>query len=407
MERSGARRARHYLRWLGLAALLCYVAWIGAPYFRSVIARDAALTSWVNVAAAGISGNVNATPLYPGQRVGADGRIAQIDDPHADSTALTKARAELARAEHRVAGLDALAGKLAVVVEERQAAADAYAAAFKQDIEATIAGAASSLALTRQRLELERLQSNRSTALAQHGTGSQAAADAANALVAEYQRALSDSETVSERAALRRRAANAGVFLLEDGTDGGIAHRSLDEARLRLGQVETELAAAKLDVGAAQALADAALNLYEKNRSAAVAAPPGALVWSLIAAPGSAIQPGMPVASWVDCRVLLVDVPLSDVEVALLRKGAAAEILIEGAAERRHGTVALLRGAAATIGSVDLAAIAKGRHPGIGQALVRLEPSEAELETCPIGHAAYVDFPDIGILDVIRARLRL
>ena len=36
-----------------------------------------------------------------------------------------------------------------------------------------------------------------------------------------------------------------------------------------------------------------------------------------------------------------------------------------------------------------------------------LEPSDADLETCPIGHAAYVDFPDIGILDILRARLRL
>src|SRR5437868_15534313 len=153
MERPGARRGTRYLTWLGLAALLGYIGWIGAPYLHSVIVRDAALTSWVNVAAAAISGNLDFGPLNPGERVGADGRIARIEDPRADSTALAKARAELARAEGRVAGLDALARKLAVVVEDRRAAADAYAAAFKQDIEATIAGAASSLALTRQRLE--------------------------------------------------------------------------------------------------------------------------------------------------------------------------------------------------------------------------------------------------------------
>jgi len=115
----------------------------------------------------------------------------------------------------------------------------------------------------------------------------------------------------------------------------------------------------------------------------------------------------MPVASWVDCRILMVDVPVSDIEIALLRKGAAADIVIEGAPVRRRGTVALLRGAAATIGAVDLAAIAKGRRPGIGQALVMLDPSEADIEARPIGHAAYVDFPDIGLIDIVRARLRL
>jgi multidrug resistance efflux pump len=407
MERPGARRGTRYLTWLGLTALLGYIGWIGAPYLHSVVVRDAALTSWVNVAAAAISGNLDASPLNPGERVGADGRIAGIEDPRTDSTALAKARAELARAEGRVTALDALAKKLVVIVGERQATADAYAATFKQDLEATIAGADSSLALTRKRLELERLQSNRSTVLARRGAGSQAAADAANALVAEHQRALSESETITERASLRRQAADAGVFLLDDGTDAGIAYRSLDDAKLRLGQVETELAAAKIDVAAGRALVEAALNLYEKNRSAIVSAPQGALVWSLMAAPGSAIQPGMPVASWIDCHVLLVDVPLSDVEVALLRKGASADVVVEGAPEHRHGTVALLRGAAATLGSVDLAAIAKGRRPGIGQALVSLEPTDADLETCPIGHAAYVDFPEIGILDVLRARLRL
>jgi hypothetical protein len=67
----------------------------------------------------------------------------------------------------------------------------------------------------------------------------------------------------------------------------------------------------------------------------------------------------------------------------------------------------MLCGAAATIGADDLAAIAKGRHAGVGQVLVQFEPSTADIWECPIGAAAYVDFPDIGILDVLRARLRL
>ncbi|HEX3500750.1 MAG TPA: HlyD family efflux transporter periplasmic adaptor subunit [Stellaceae bacterium] len=402
-----AGRGGRHLAWLGLVILLAYVGWIAAPYLRSVIVRDAALTSWINVTAASISGNLDAKPLYPGARVGADGRIAGIEDPRADSTTLAKAQADLARAEGRIAALGELAGKLAAIIAERQATAAAYATTFKQDLDSTIAGAESSLALTRRRLELERLQSNRSIVLAQRGSGSQAAADAANALVAEHERTLSESATTRERAALRRQAAEAGVFLLDDGTDAGIAYRSLDEAWLRLGQVDSELAAAKAEVTAAQALVEAARNLYDMNRAATVGAPPGALVWSLMVAPGSAVQPGMPVASWVDCHVLLVDVPVSDIELALLRKGAAADIVVEGEAAHRHGTVALLRGAAATIGPVDLAAIAKGRRPGIGQVLVALEPTGADLETCPIGHAAYVDFPDIGLVDILRARLRL
>jgi len=103
---------------------------------------------------------------------------------------------------------------------------------------------------------------------------------------------------------------------------------------------------------------------------------------------------------------MLVDVPVSDVELALLETDAPARVVIEGDRTVRLGKVYLTRGAAATVGADDLAALAKGRHPGVGQVLVKLEPSAADIEACPIGAAAYVDFPEIGVIDMLRARLR-
>jgi hypothetical protein len=99
-------------------------------------------------------------------------------------------------------------------------------------------------------------------------------------------------------------------------------------------------------------------------------------------------------------------VPVSDLELALLQTDAPANVVSEGDRQTRRGKVYLARGAAATVGADDLAAIAKGRHPGIGQVLVQFEPSPADIEACPIGAAAFVDFPDIGIIDMLRARLR-
>src|SRR6478672_12084368 len=69
---------------IALAALIIYIGWIGGPYLRSVILRDAAVTSWINPAPAPIVGYVGPRPLYPGERVGAEGRIAVIEDPLAD-----------------------------------------------------------------------------------------------------------------------------------------------------------------------------------------------------------------------------------------------------------------------------------------------------------------------------------
>src|SRR5262249_42647412 len=239
------------------------------------------------------------------------------------------------------------------------------------------------------------------------GTGSKAAADAATQQVVEAQKNVTGLQAELDRSSERLSAAERGTFLLDDGTDGAVAARSVEEARLALNQANLDLAIADVDIDLARKVYKAAQQAYEKARTASVTAPAGVLVWSLITGPGAAVQPGNPVATWVDCSVMMVDAPVSDVELALLPKSARADIVLEGERRLRHGTVLLTRGAAATIGQADLAALAKGRRAGVGQALIKLDPSPEDIEACPIGRAAYVDFPGIGFIDVIWARLRL
>ncbi len=206
---------------------------------------------------------------------------------------------------------------------------------------------------------------------------------------------------------LRLDSAAKGIFLLDDGSEGAVAQRSLEAAVLDLEQAKNDLAVAEAEAVAAQEVAATTDDLHRKRNSATVSAPADTIVWSLIEAPGGGVRAGTPVASWIDCKILLVDVPVSDIEVALLHIGAKAEIVLEGERKTHHGKVLLLRGSASTLGADDLAAVAKGRHAGIAQAIVALPQDQAEIAICPIGHAAHVDFPDIGLIQVILARLRL
>ncbi len=276
----------------GLLVLLLYVAWLGAPYLRSVVVRDAAVTTWLDVTSAPIAGFIGKDPLHPGDTVGKDGRIAIIEDDTVDRTPVLRAEADVARAEQRVRGLQELMPKLA-------------------------------------------------------------------------------SDPIAQ-------------------------------ARTSL-----ELADAKIEAETAGKILAGVKSNYENARRRTVNAPPDAYVWSLITSPGNFVEPGTKIASWIDCSIMLVDVPVSDVELALLQTDAPARVVIEGDRRVREGKVYLTRGAAATIGADDLAAIAKGRTPGTGQVLVQLTPSPEDIEACPIGAAAYVDFPDIGTIDILRARLRL
>lgn len=290
----------------GVAVVLVYTLWIGWPYLESIVVRDAAVTSWISVTAAPINGYTT-NPLYPGVRVGSDGRIATITDERADQRDLAKTRVEHLRAVGSVAAQEA-------VVD-----------------------------------------------------------------------------------GLKR-------FLLKDGNP---AFQNSVDAHTRLNQAEAMLTQYRAEREAMQAVLDATQRAYDRSRALEIRVPHNAMVWSLISGPGAPVQAGAPVASWVDCSIMLVDVPLSDVEIALLHPGATAEVVLEGERKTRQGSVLLTRGSAGTLGSHDLAAISRARRPGLGQAIVKLEPSADDIRTCPIGHAAYVDFPGVGIFQILRARLRL
>jgi multidrug resistance efflux pump len=391
---------------LGLVALLLYAAWIGWPYLESIVVRDAAVTSWLSFVASPISG-YSVDPLYPGTRTGPNGRIATVSDARADRRPLAVAEADAMRAAAAVASQSALVTGMRRALAEREAHSRGFSSLFSGDLDASIGAAVSANKSLATRLALARTDEDRIAALYASGHTSRVALDMARAEVARLESEKSASDAALARARTRHRGSSTGVFLLEDGTDGNSVFQNLSDARLRLVQAEGELARLRAEETATRGVLLATTDSYEKSRSLDVRVKPGAMVWSLLAGPGDPLQPGTPIASWVDCELLLVDVPISDIESSLLKIGAVADVVFEGEHKTRHGRVILTRGSSGILGSHDLAALAKGRRPGIGQAIVKLDADADDLRDCPIGHAAHVDFPSIGVFNLLRARLRL
>jgi multidrug resistance efflux pump len=391
---------------MGFAFVLLYALWIAWPYVASIVVRDAAVTTWVSVIASPIAGYTT-NPLYPGMHVGDDGRLATVADEQADMRELAKARAELIHTNANATAQQLYVDAMHHGIEAREKHASGFATTYGQDLDSAITGAKSSLASLQQRLKLARDEAGRLAKLKESGVTTQSALDTAHANVAALEQQIAETNASLARATKRQSASGSGVFLLEDGTNGNSAFQGLADARLRLLQAEALLAQYVAERDAAQAVLDAVQKSYDRARSLDIMVPHNAMVWSLISGPGAPVQPGSPIASWVDCSVMLVDAPVSDVETSLLHAGSPAEVVIEGERHSRHGKVILTRGSAGALDLHDLAAVAKGRHAGLGQAIVKLEPSADDVRRCPIGHAAYVDFPDVGILQVIRGRLRL
>ena len=166
---------------------------------------------------------------------------------------------------------------------------------------------------------------------------------------------------------------------------------NLADARLRLVQARETLTQLKVEQEAAERVLAQTL--------AEILVPPGAMVWSLIS---SQARPATrsPIASWVDCKVMLIDAPISDVEAALLKKGSLAHVVLEGDErfyrQRAADSRSAERWATMTVPPSPRAGGLASRSVGEARAFSRRHKHAA------IGHAAYVDFRDWHLRPVAR-----
>ena len=406
-----ARRRRLRLVRLGAGAVaalaLLAAGWQLAPYLRSTVVRDSAVTSWIHLAASPIIGQVDSRLPKAGDRIGADGRILTIRNAHSDPSAAEHAAAEVTRAAAIVEELRRYVDSLRQLDAAWRARTVEHARAFKRQLDVALTSARLELEQVNQRLALARAERDRKQRLVKSGNASLSAVEESQALVAELELLRVERERSIAELQVRAEAAEQGVYVTADGTDPGWADRSRDELQRDLARGESNLAESEAKLAEAQRAASIAAAALEQTTVATVTGPPDSLIWSVVVGASTAVATGSPLVEWLDCSVMLVDVPVSDIMVALLRPDMRADVVLEGENEMRRARILLTRGAAGALGRDDLAAVAKGQAAGRGQVLLQLEPTPADIARCPIGLSAFVDFPEVSALDMLRARLRL
>ncbi|WP_220231232.1 HlyD family efflux transporter periplasmic adaptor subunit [Flavimaribacter sediminis] len=393
----------------GVLAFLLYSAWIGGPYLRSVFIRDSAITTWKQLATAPIAGDI-ATPLPDiGTQVGPDTSAILIRN---DRLFTQKNRVDdLEQRVNAIREQMAEAGQFLDQLHEMESARlgrrQAYARIFRQRLRREIAelkqdNAAQLTQITVLEELLERLKSAGSGTIVP-----QTRIDETALRLSELRQNQASKTAHLARAVEQLKFADSGHY---QNYDGEVPAWALDDASdLRLQRLQMTMHRQELDSQARfleSELQSARADLARLSE-AEVHVPAGATILSIESRTGAVVQPGQVVLTWVDCSELFVDVPVSDAETPLIHPGMNARVVIEGSGAPVGASVILVRGSAASLGPDDLAAIAKGRDPGRAQVLLSLEPDDLEVETCPIGQAAYVEFPDIGLIDIIRARMRL
>ena len=392
-----------------IVIFVAYVAWMLGPYLYSTIVRDASVTTWSRAVVAPIDGKIVTELPEVGSLIGEDGYVVTIrnDLLLQEKLAIEKIRDRAILARSRIEEAKEYLADIRELTRTRIAYRDRQAKVFHVQLETEITSLRREIQVNIEKIEVAQRIVERTQSLLEGGAGSAASLDEALLRLTEMKSREAQLETDLDFAVLRDRAAEDGVFITASGEIPTWVQYSelelqLEEKRTRhdMHAAETALEEAQRDLASEQQTMDSLA-------SVTVTAPPGSIVFSVVASPQTTLAAGDPVIDWIDCSNLMVDVPVSDAELPLISAGTRAEVVLEGESQVRDATVLLTRGSSATLDRTDLAAIAKGRTHGVAQVLLTLDPDSSSFAECPVGWAAYVDFPDIGLLDVLGARLRL
>lgn len=400
------RRRRTLLR---VAAIVVFVAGLGVvvtyhPLYN-VFYRDAVLTTWANVATAPISGTIEALDARPGYRAEKATSVVRIVNAAIDRSDVIRAEAAVEQAVARLAELSAYDGRIAALSGEWQERRKHYADGFRRDLDLKAQELGRRVALLQERTTLAEAAFRRKGTLRLSGNASQADEDAAISSHRDLQASLADTSKELERARHRLDLANRGIFLQEDGKEPEWSWRSIDEIRLEAARTIRAVRDAQQDLKTAND------NLVKERHNLAAASeasvtlPAGATVWSAQATAGAFSQRGERLFTWIDCSQMLVDVPATETTAVLVKEGAAARVTLEGQDDPLRGTVIMSRAASSRLTKGELISV-RGWRETAAQILVRLDPDQSPKD-CPIGRRAFVRFPDLGILQFVRAYLTM
>ena len=376
---------------IAIATFAIYLIWIMGPYLRSIIVRDAAVTAWARFAIAPIDGVISSDLPKVNTRVGPDGHLFSISNPLLfDKTAAVQAAIfKLDMARVRRDELSAQVKEIEALEANRQRLKSAYAGAFEAEIKSEVDNYQRQAEVLGERIQILQRLIKRQESLESIEALSEAVLDETKLRVSDLLQQEAEVTASLELARLRQQLAREGVYVSADGNDPGWVRESEVTLRLEAYELRHRLTEAEVNVKDSKALLDTEQTLLDRLSEAEITAPPGSYIERAHTIPGATVKAGDTILEWANCKDLLVDVPVSDAEVALLSPGMPAEVVLEGERGARDGEIAFLRGSSAIVGRESLVAVADRGTRKSAQAVVRLNEPNLAADTCPIGRAAF------------------
>ncbi|WP_207462678.1 HlyD family efflux transporter periplasmic adaptor subunit [Azospirillum sp. SYSU D00513] len=379
---------------VGLLLLLCGILAL-LPGLTGYTSLDGTVNARFATLSTPIEGMVGNTPPKVGTPVAKDGFLLSVRNERVDRSTLVQLTAELNTTRDRLQALtnqEAEMRRLQVDLRERL---EAYRQATMLVLEQEIAVQRQRIGINEARTTETRGELMRKQRLQTGGLvpESEIERTLAAQLVASGEADLAREEL--ERLERQLEAVRQGVFVGDGRNDVPYSRQRIDELAIALMDIEARRKEQRAHLDKLEKLI-----AHEEERLLGLEAvemrmPFDGVVWRNNVVSGSNTVVGTELMRLLDCSDLFVDILVAEVDYDEIFPGRPAEIRLLGRGEALTGAVQSVRGSAADVEEMTLAASppqSKGRDARIR---VRLDPSPLSTDYenfCQIGRTAQVRF---------------
>jgi multidrug resistance efflux pump len=377
--------------------LLLLVAGVVAllPSLTGYTSLDGTVNARITVVSAPIDGTVTQTPPRVGTPLPAAAELLGIRNDRIARTAEVQLDAELRATKERLSGIDSQLAKLARLSEQLQQRLNDYQKATIQNLKQEIAIRHRRILTASAQEQAAQADLVRKEKLGTTGIVAGASVEQARAasVGAENERNIATSEL--ERLRQQLDSAERGIFVGEGRNDVPYSQQRLDEIAIQSADLQFRERDLKARIQQLESQLDQERSRNRALRYAVVKMPFEGVIWRSAVVEGSNVIAGNELMQALDCGDLFVDILVPEVEYDEIYPGREAEVRLLGRSDSIKGKVLSVRGSAAVVDDLILAAKPpKSQERG---ARIRIALDDAAIQKdyanfCQVGRSVQVRF---------------
>lgn len=402
-----------FWNWRSVRIVVGIVLLVGAvmailPTLTGYTSLDGTVNARITIISAPIDGTVTATPPKMGTAVTAGTELFGIRNDRIVRTAEVQMEAELAAAKDRLKAIEVQRTELTNLRQELQARWQEYQQASIQNLTHEIEIRRQQITTAAAQQQAAASDLTRKQRLGVSGIVAQSSVEQAVAASVGAKNAGAIAQVEMERLSQQRDAVKRGVFVGEGRNDVPYSQQRIDEIAIQLAELqfrEMDLKAKIIQLSTQQD------EEHERNRAFGyvnLRMPFDGVIWRNNVVEGSSVIAGHELVQVLDCRDLFVDILVSEVDYDEIYPGRRAQIRLLGRSAALDGEVLSVRGSAALVEDVVLAAKlpqGSGKNARIRVGLPESALNSDYANFCQVGRSVHVRFKirSLPIVNWLRA----